>query len=107
MKTNRSAASLNPQFRVVIQFTTLSGIWSRKIAQFAMPRNRSMRRSRPFSGRVALIFMGLFRDAFVKRISPAAGRPRDGKLPEIVTARHSDYTGPEKAASKAGVAAQS
>ena len=39
------------------------GIWSPNwaewvIAQFATPRNRSSRRSRPFSGRVALIFMG-------------------------------------------------
>src|ERR1700726_4230614 len=33
-------------------------MWSRKIAQFATPRNRSSRRSRPLGGRVALICMG-------------------------------------------------
>ena len=32
-----------PEFRSVIQFTTLSGMWSRKMNQFARPRNRSIR----------------------------------------------------------------
>src|SRR4029077_4958637 len=92
MKTNRSAASLNPQFRVVIQFTTLSGMWSRKIAQFATPRNRSSRRSRPFSGRVALIFMGAVSKCFGKI---ARDRARAAGQPNIVTLQHNDYTGPE------------
>src|ERR1700732_4202391 len=35
----------------------LLGIWSRKIPQFATPRNRSSRRSRPFAGSVAKIFI--------------------------------------------------
>src|SRR5712664_1228000 len=94
MNTNRSAASENPQFRVVIQFTMLSGIWSRKIAQFATPRNRSSRRSRPFSGRVALIFMGAvskgcFREDRAADVGAAA------RSAKIVTAQHNDYTGQE------------
>src|SRR5215470_4373196 len=32
---------------MVIQLTTLEGMWSRKINQSAIPRNRSSRRSRP------------------------------------------------------------
>src|SRR6266851_6484574 len=101
MNTNRSAASENPQFRVVIQFTTLSGMWSRKIAQLATPRNRSSRRSRPLSGRVALIFMGPFSKSCFREdraVGQGGGRARA----MIVTAQHNDYTGRENVTSKAG-----
>src|ERR1700688_2331955 len=67
-------------------------MWSRKIAQFATPRNRSSRRSRPFSGRIALIFMGSvsrwrFRDDL------AANGVSAVQAGKIVTAQHNDYTG--------------
>src|SRR6185437_12382370 len=86
MNTKRSAASEKPQFRVVIQFTMLSGIWSRKIAQLARPRNRSRRRSRPFSGRVALTFMGRFA-VMLFPVEPEAGddpaRDHDGEALQL------------------------
>src|SRR5215467_2905222 len=53
MNTNMSAESLKPQLRVVIQLTTLFGMWSKKIAQLAIPRKKSSLRSRPFGGRIA------------------------------------------------------
>src|SRR5215467_10493357 len=53
MNTNMSAASLKPQFRVVIQLTALFGIWSKNIAQLAIPRKKSSLKSRPFGGRIA------------------------------------------------------
>src|SRR5215475_4782207 len=83
-------------------------MWSRKIAQFAIPRNRSSRRSRPFSGRVALIFMGTRSDAFDARVEQnVAGRPDVSQRGNnIVTAQHSDYTGREGVTSKTGITDQ-
>jgi hypothetical protein len=71
-------------------------MWSRKIAQLAIPRNRSSRRSRPFSGSIALIFMAPLRcHAFLKKVEPKPGT-FTARSPEIVTAQHNDYTGLEK-----------
>src|SRR5579864_396473 len=101
MNTNRSAASLKPQFLVVIQFTTLSGMWSRKIAQLAIPRNRSSRRSRPLSGKVALIFMGAVFD--MKRPSgTGSGRVSGSVARQVVTGRHNEYTILADVSSQAG-----
>src|SRR5258705_13352758 len=69
-------------------------MWSRKIAQFATPRNKSSRRSRPFSGRVALIFMGAVSKGCFRQ-DRAAGEGAAARPAKIVTAQHNDYTGQE------------
>src|SRR3954452_16348837 len=92
MKTNRWAASLKPSLQEGIQLTTLSGMWSRKIAQLATPRKRSSRRSRPFGGRMALIFMD---DA----------RKKATGWREIVTRLRKDYTDLQIRPSSRGITA--
>src|ERR1700738_1255028 len=88
-------------------------MWSRKIAQFATPRNRSSRRSRPFSGRVALIFMGavsqrwVFEDLAAGQGRQPCGRRRfSQRSMKIVTAQHNDYTGQEKYHPRLGISDQ-
>src|SRR6478736_746012 len=62
------------------------------MAQLATPRKRSSRRSRPFSGRVALIFMAAVRGDVYYRPS---GRDVCGTIGQVVRFRYSDYTGRE------------
>src|SRR3569623_1630364 len=92
MKRNRSAASLNQLLRVVIQFTALLGMWSRKIAQLATPRNRSRRRSRPLD-RVGLMFIGNPSRSRTMARWEAGKRPAGTGRARIVTRLECGYIG--------------
>src|ERR1044071_6503962 len=73
MNTKISVASLKPSFRMVIQLTALDGIWSRKISQSAIPRNRSSRRSRSVGTGA------MFGFSFLYAFGHNPGRPANGK----------------------------